>query len=244
MLSLCGIALACIVAEPAVGADVGGPFGAAPLPDAHGWAGCYLGAEGGGAWGMSRHDAINAGALSGDAITYDFGMTGSVFGGTLGCNYQTGIFVLGIEDDMSWTDKSGSAFDVPPFDPFVLSSTNENWIDTLRTRAGIARDQWLGYVTGGAAFAGTNVSVCNTLGCVNGSGTRVGWTIGAGVEYAVIDNWTLKVEYLYADFGTARYIGSATALPGGVTVVPRDVSLTDSIARVGVNYKFSFALPR
>ncbi len=229
---------ACIAACPAQAADIALPVYKAPPMSGYGWGGCYLGAEGGGVFGTSRQDAVNAGALSGDTITGAFGVSGSLFGGTVGCNYQRGNFVLGLEDDMSWTNMSGSTFDLPPFDPSTVSATKENWIDTLRARAGIAWDRWLGYVTGGAAFAGTSVSVCNALGCAGGSRTRAGWTLGAGVEYALLDHWSVKLEYLFADFGTASYINPAVALPGGFTVVTRDVSLSESIARIGVNYKF------
>ncbi len=233
---------ACIVAAPAWAADIAAPlYGAAPVIVPYNWTGCYLGAEGGGAWGTSRHDAVNDGTLTGQTITGDFGVSGSVAGGTAGCSYQTGSFVFGIENDLSWSNLNGSAFDVPPFDPNTVSATNQNWIDSLRGRAGLAWDRWLGYVTGGTAFAGTSVSVCNTLACASNSKTRAGWTIGAGVEYELIGNWTLKVEYLYANFGTTQYINPSAAVPGGFTVVTRDVPLSESIARVGVNFKFGAA---
>jgi outer membrane immunogenic protein len=228
-----------IIAYPALAADVGLPAYKAPPPLAfYDWTGCYLGAEGGGIWGTTRHDAANSGALTGQTITNDFAVSGSLIGGTVGCNIQRGNFVFGVENDLSWTNASGSAYDVPPFDPFTLSETKQNWLDTLRGRAGIGWDRWLGYITGGAAFTGTSASVCNSLGCVDDSQTRTGWTIGAGVEYSVLDNWTVKVEYLYANFGTARYVDPAVALPGGFTAVTRDVPLSESIARVGINYKF------
>ena len=70
---------------------------------------------------------------------------------------------------------------------------------------------------------------------------RAGWTVGAGVEYELIGNWTVKLEYLYANFGTAQYINPAVSLPGGFTVPTRDVPLSESIARIGVNYKFGAA---
>jgi outer membrane immunogenic protein len=226
----------CIAAPAAQAADISVPLYrpvAAYAP--YSWAGCYVGVEGGGAFGTSSHDA-NAAPLTGTTITGDFGIGGSLIGGTVGCNLQSGIFVFGVENDMSWTNTVGSAYDVPPFDPTTLSQTKMNWIDTLRGRAGITYDRWFGYVTGGAAFAGTNISVCNASGCVGDSKNRTGWTVGAGVEYEMIDNWTLKVEYLYANFGSPTYIGSGATL-GGVAVGPRSVPLSESIARVGVNLK-------
>lgn len=232
ILHVCVISLtACIAAHSAQAGD-GPAYEGPPVTATRVWSGCYVGAEGGGIWGLSRQDAVG-----GPAITGDFGITGSLVGGTIGCNYQTGSFVLGIEDDMSWTNTSGGAFDLPPFDPNTFSQTNENWIDTLRLRAGMPWDRWLGYVTGGAAFAGTSVNVCNTLGCVSDSATRIGWTAGAGIEYALMGRWSVKVEYLYANFGTASYINPATTI-SSFTFVTRNVTLSDNIARVGINYKF------
>ena len=236
---LVAIATAAAIAVPvAKAADISLPLYRPQATFApYSWAGCYLGIEGGGAFGNSRHDAVNAGALTGTTITGNFGVDGSLVGGTVGCNLQSGIFVFGMEDDMSWTNTVGSAYEIPPFNPTTVSQTKMNWIDTLRGRAGITYDRWFGYVTGGAAFAGTGISVCNVFGCVGDSKNRTGWTVGAGVEYEMIDSWTLKVEYLYANFGAATYIGSGSAL-GGFAVVPRSVPLSESIARFGVNYKF------
>jgi outer membrane immunogenic protein len=242
MLRLYGIGLAaCALALPARAADVAAPvYRPAAVIAPYSWTGCYLGAEGGGAWGTTRHDA--AGAPTGQTITGDFAVSGSVLGGTAGCNYQAGShFVFGIEDDFSWTNLNGSVFDAAPFDPNTISATKQNWIDTLRGRAGIAWDRWLGYLTGGAAFTGTSVSVCNSIACVSDSRTRAGWTVGAGVEYELIGNWTVKLEYLYANFGTAQYVNPAVSVPGGFTVLTRDVPLSESIARIGVNYKFGAA---
>jgi len=233
ILHVCVISLAACIAAQSAQAGDGPVYKAPPVIRTNVWSGCYIGAEGGGVWGLSRQDAVG-----GPTITGDFGTTGSLIGGTVGCNYQTDNFVLGVEDDMSWTNANGGTFDLPPsFDPNTFSQTYQNWIDTLRLRAGLPWDRWLGYVTGGAAFAGTGVSVCNTLGCVNDSATRIGWTAGAGVEYALMGQWTLKVEYLYANFGSASYVNPATTV-GGFTFVTRNVTLSDNIARAGINYKF------
>ena len=74
------------------------------------------------------------------------------------------------------------------------------------------------------------------------SQTRIGWTAGAGIEWeAWVDAWgalTVKVEYLHADFGSQRYFNPPTAI-AGVTIVSRDVKVTDDMARVGVNWKFN-----
>ena len=234
---LCGL-VACISATAARAADIALPlYRPGPVIATYGWAGCYLGLEGGGTFGTSRDEATNAGALSGVPITNTFGVDGSVVGGTVGCNLQSGNFVFGVENDLSWTSTVGSAYELPPFNPFTVSQTKMNWLDTVRGRAGYASGRWFGYVTAGAAFAGTSISVCNGFGCVGDSRDRVGWVLGAGVEYALIDSWTVKLEYLYANFGSPTYLGAGSTL-GGFPVVPRNVPLSESLARIGVNYKF------
>ena len=138
-------------------------------------------------------------------------MRGALAGGTVGCNYQVSTFVFGVENDFAWTNKSGSAPDIPPFNVRATSQTSEKWIDTLRGRLGVAWDRLLVYGTGGGAFADTAVNICSPLRCVGDSQSRTGWAAGAGIEYAVWANLSLKLEYLHADFGTAQYINPPVA---------------------------------
>jgi opacity protein-like surface antigen len=95
------------------------------VPPFFNWTGCYVGVEGGGNWGRSEQVA-RSGPFGGSSITGTFDLSGGIAGGTVGCNYQLGsTFVIGIENDISWTDKKGSAVDQPPFDPAATSSTRE-----------------------------------------------------------------------------------------------------------------------
>jgi outer membrane immunogenic protein len=78
------------------------------------------------------------------------------------------------------------------------------------------------------------------------SSTQVGWTIGAGAEYAITYNWTVKLEYLYYDLGDISYtvVGSYndpiyTGLNGtNVNSFTARHDVTGNIVRAGVNYKF------
>jgi hypothetical protein len=90
--------------------------------------------------------------------------------------------VIGIENDYSWTNKQGSAFNIPPFDPTTTSTTREKWIDTLRGRFGyIPWDRVMVYGTGGIAWAGTSVDVSNpAFGLFSESKVRTGWVVGVG----------------------------------------------------------------
>jgi len=231
-------------------ADLARPIYKAPVaapPVVYNWSGCYLGVEGGGNWGRSSHVArssVNAGLQ----ITGDFDLSGGLAGGTVGCNLQFSSFVIGIEDDFSWTNKSGSRNDVLPFNLNAVSTTREKWIDTLRGRAGYAWDRFLVYGTGGVAWAGSEVNVVNPVvaASVTDAQTRTGWVVGVGAEWAA---WTgawgalsFKLEYLHADFGTGTYINPPVPVPGG-TIVTRDVRLTDDIVRAGMNLKFNWWEP-
>jgi outer membrane immunogenic protein len=113
----------------------------------------------------------------------------------------------------------------------------------LRGRVGVAWDRFFLYGTGGVAFAGAGVNICATPGCVSDSETRTGWVAGVGGEWAAwtvpAGTLTFKVEYLYADFGSGRFIDAPVPLGGG-NVVPRDVKLTNGIFRAGVNWKFNW----
>ena len=225
------------------------PMPAAPVavPVVFDWTGCYLGVEGGGNWGQSEQIARSS-ANAGRTITGPFDLSGGIAGGTVGCNYQTGNFVIGLENDFSWTNKRGSVSDLPPFNVAAISSTREKWIDTLRPRFGYAWDRFMIYGTAGAAWAGTDVNVLGPVAPagVTDSQNRVGWTAGLGGEWAAwTAPWgavTFKLEYLHADFGTRQYVNPPVINAGG-TVVTRDVKLTDDMFRAGMNVKFNWGGP-
>src|ERR1700690_4329971 len=74
---------------------------------AYNWTGFYVGIEGGGAWGSSTHDFNPLGTHS------SFNVSGGLFGGTAGYNYQMGNFLAGIEGDLSWASSNGSTIGFP-----------------------------------------------------------------------------------------------------------------------------------
>jgi outer membrane immunogenic protein len=205
------------------------------------WTGCYLGVEGGGNWGRTSSTAVTSPnpADVGLLITNKYDLSGGLAGGTVGCNYQVSSVVFGVEGDISWTNKSGSAGEIPPFTPTTANYVKENWFDTARGRIGYAWNTLLLYGTAGGAFAGTNLNVCNVAGvCASDSQNRTGWVAGAGIEFGFLENWSVKLEYLHADFGTKNYLS-----PPVGTFNTRGVSLTDDVVRVGVNYRFNWGSP-
>ncbi|WP_027549707.1 outer membrane protein [Bradyrhizobium sp. Cp5.3] len=217
----------------------------APAPAGFNWTSCYVGVQGGGAWGKSEHVA-RAGNVSGPTITGMFDLSGTVAGGAVGCDFQIEKTVLGFENDASWTNKHGSAPDQPPFNVAATSSTREKWIDMFRGRIGYALDQFLIYGTAGVAFAGTDVTVSDPAGAVTESRTRTGLAAGLGAEWAAwTDTWgavSFKLEYVHTDFGSKRYFEARPPL-GAALVATRDVRLTDDIVRAGVNVRFNWDSP-
>jgi outer membrane immunogenic protein len=99
---------------------------------------------------------------------------------------------------------------------------------------GYAADRVLFYATAGGVFG----SIQTTFAGVGNTTTHAGWTAGAGIEVAVVDNWTAKVEYLYADLGTANVNCTTACVATLGFSATASVGLTANLVRVGVNYKF------
>jgi outer membrane immunogenic protein len=156
-------------------------------------------------------------------------------------------FVIGAENDFSWTNKRGTVNELPPFLATSTSTTREKWIDTFRGRFGYAIDRFMVYGTAGVAFAGTEIVAFNpAVGSFTDSKERTGWVVGVGGEWAFWStpwaDFTVKLEYLHAGFESKQYVTPPAVLAGG-TVVTRDVKLSDDMARVGVNVKFNWDGP-
>jgi outer membrane immunogenic protein len=191
------------------------------------------------------------------------GQTGFIGGGQAGYNWQTGAFVLGVETDFQGTtvsksfNQTGIPFSGPGVPPFLVGDNltvngkaSLDWLGTTRGRVGFVvtpDNRLMIYATGGVAYGGgsSNFSVFDaTTGSVfsgSPSSTRVGWTAGAGVEYALTNNWTIRGEYLYADLGSTNFqtVGNAAAatfFPG--VFASAKISYNASIVRAAVNYKF------
>jgi outer membrane immunogenic protein len=220
-------AIAALVGTPALAADLA--LKAPPPPPAWNWTGFYGGIEGGAGWGTSRQ-TDTSGVTSGD-----YSQSGGLIGGTFGYNWQMNHLVFGLEADLSWTGIDGSV-SVPgkcTAGGGTMCFTNMQWLNTDRARLGFAWDRYLVYVTGGLAGASINDGQlsCSTpiAGASCGTQTEWGGTIGGGLEAYLAPKWSVKLEYLYADFGTIKSY---------TVVIPVSVSERINILRAGINYHF------
>jgi outer membrane immunogenic protein len=258
-----GVALLALgLSVPAQAADMPVKY-VAPAP-VFTWTGCYVGVHIGYKWGTSsqtyggqRNGVPNAFLAAGTDLTGDYNVNGPVGGAQGGCNYQTGLWVWGVEVDGAWSSASGQASPtaalalVDPNASFRTFTTNERWLSTARGRLGWAADRWMWYVTGGAAWSGFDVN--NDLRLAANGGfpvrqpTRVnktGWIVGVGTEYALLGGWSVKSELLYANFGTLHYGDEPGVVNGCVAVnacYNADVKMHEYIWRVGMNYRFDWA---
>lgn len=190
----------------------------AEVAPAGNWTGFYLGGSIGYGWGkLDQKDVITS---SSDDIKPD----GFVGGLQLGGDYQfSNNVVLGALVDVYYS----SAKDTYQGGDYTTES-DLKYFGTGRVRAGYAIDKFLPYVTGGFAWANNKIDDSDYG---SDSQTHFGWTVGAGVEYAVTQNWSVKVEYLYSDFGSKTY-----TFPDSNSAY--DVGLKSQTATVGVNYRF------
>lgn len=206
-IALGAAALALLATAPARAADLTRP---APVPASvpapvFSWTGFYIGGQAGYGWG-SGADALGLAGVD---------PKGWLAGAQAGYNYQFANHVVaGIEADIAGGDISAGTLG--------LSSTLD-LLGTVRGRLGYAFGPVLPYVTGGFAWGNNAISIPGA----SQSQTLTGWTVGAGIEYALTEHWTAKTEYLYTDLGSKSY--DALGLSAGVT---------SQTAKFGINYKF------
>ena len=207
-----------------------------PLPPAFTWTGCYIGAHAGGGWGDKT---ISVPSLL-PGVSETGHVDGFLGGGQVGCNLQFGgNWVIGIEGEGSAADIRGDLTRT------ILGitgtgSAKTNWIASATGRLGWAWDRWLIYGKGGAAWAHDEYSVFIPVFPEQGSAseTRTGWTVGVGVEWAFWNNWSVKAEYDYYDFGTSSVILVGTFAGAPIAVPGVEIRQRISVGKLGINYRF------
>src|SRR4029079_16138392 len=227
------------------------------------WSGWYVGLNAGYSWGRSSVEYGQGPSdffgveTPGDVLALSTKLLPQSFigGGQLGFNYQTGVWVWGVEADIAWRDNEDSkSLVLNTLGDTLTLTANQRWVGTVRGRLGYApaaAPNWLIYATGGLAYGNFEHAVtqfCN-VGCsqtqtFSDSVTRAGWTVGAGTEFALNRNWSLGAEYLYMDFGKSTLAVAAAGVPPlpvpGTTFPATAVTFHDTshVARLKLNYRF------
>jgi outer membrane immunogenic protein len=219
-LLVAGIATTAFCGAPALAADM--PV-KAPAPFS--WDGLYVGVHAGYGWGDYKFTEV-AGLVPANARP-----SGWLGGAQIGYNVQFAPhWMLGGEFDLSWTDIRGSAF----FPGTALMPIGKvDSLGTARTRLGYIVDRTMLYATGGLAWAHTKSQEFAGAALIRDfDQSHFGWVIGGGLEYALDQHWSAKVEYLYADLGRSH--DNLIAAGGGD--IGQDLKI--STVKAGINYRF------
>jgi outer membrane immunogenic protein len=260
LLSVVGVSSLLIAAllNAASAADM--PVKAPPLtaPVVNSWSGWYAGLNAGYGWGSDGGVGITDDPPGSFAASFAAGQVprfvgdhpnGFVGGGQIGYNYQIDSnWLVGLEGDFSGTGiKSSGVYDYPVPGRRLNTTVSQSldWLATVRGRVGYVMDRLLVYGTGGAAFGEARESFgyvgLDDPFALNASASpvRTGWAAGAGVEYKVMRNISVKAEWLHYDLGKTSASGGG--LFGGV---PQPYGLTGTavtegdLLRSGVNFEF------
>lgn len=250
--------LAC---SSALAADL--PMKATPVPvQPASWTGFYVGANAG--YGNATEDqsirganpfgnaAVAIGLVPSAAATADDGW---LAGAQVGYNLQMGRVVYGVEADFQWANIKGSGSQVLTLQPVAVplslttqASAELEWFGTLTGRIGwLANDRVLIYGKGGLAYGSVNHTTSVTLNAPSplgasaagsASDTKIGWTLGAGIEAALQDGWSARAEYDYLDLGSTS-VSFGTSIAGVVPVgFASEQEHKFHLFRVGLNKKF------
>ncbi|MTI43653.1 outer membrane immunogenic protein [Roseibium hamelinense] len=190
-------------------------YDSTPVPAARfDWTGFYLGGNLGWGWGEFDNSSGPTGSFNSNA-------NGVQGGGHAGYNYAiTPNIVTGLEADFQFSDLSKTNFRNG-----VGVKTSSDWNSSVRGRLGYTFDRFMVYGAGGLAIADLKV---NADGAEE-STTAFGWTLGAGVEGAVTNNITARVEYAYQDFGRESFTLNGNRYRS---------DLDANLVRFGLSYKF------
>ena len=203
------------------------------------WTGFYVGAQGG--FAANRGSFTPLGPDIPDSLvlgqSYTANRTGATLGVLGGYNYQMANYVFGVEGDWNWVGAKASSV-ISGGGPATTIGFDVRWLATVRGRLGFTTGATLFYVTGGVAFADVNNSSFSLIpGGTNtdivDNTTRVGWTVGGGIEYMFAPHWTARVEGRYIDLGnhSLTYANGAGTYRGEF----RNSLVTGT---VGLAYKF------
>jgi outer membrane immunogenic protein len=214
------------------------------------WAGPYAGVYAGYAFGRadatSAFDSNTGFFYNWTGRPYGFDADGWLAGGTLGHNWQRGVWVAGVEAEIGYFDLQGAAIDPNhrpgfPHIPDTETKVGGEFHASLYGRVGRAIGPALFYLKAGGTLLNAKASTVDpccgsTLLWMYGNKTMLGWTAGGGVEWAVNPRWTVKFDYAYFDFGRIETAGPSSE-PN--EFYRQHIDVTAHAIKVGVNRRFA-----
>lgn len=241
-----------------VGAGVTAPALAADLPTrpyypppifapVYDWSGFFFGANAGWAadakcWGVTNDFGIpqvptaNAGCSRG---------SGGEVGGQIGYRWQWSYWVLGVEAQGDWSDLKGSRLSL--VNALVTNQSQVRGFGLFTGQVGYVWNNALVYLKGGAAVTSDKYDGMGTAtGIVfdRASETRLGGTLGGGIEFGLAPNWSIALEYDHLFMGSANNTFISTGLGvnnrAAAGVPSRTINIGENvdIGTVRVNYRF------
>jgi outer membrane immunogenic protein len=211
------------------------------VPPVFTWTGFYVGGNLGAAW---AHRDVTDSLLG---VNFNNGNNDGVFMGgvQLGYNWQIGYGVFGFEaefDGVANNNNNGTVI-IPAVGPIQVTANNR-WITTVAARFGVTNGYWLFYGKAGGGWVGTddftvtNLATGSSATISNNNSNNGGWLLGAGIEWAFLPNWSLKLEYDYLGLDSRTLVVPAGSFAGDTfTQSNRNVQML----KVGVNYLFNWS---
>ena len=236
--SLCLASVASIgLVQPVPAADV--PAKVSPSVASWNWAGMYIGGQSGLALAASRFANPFGSSIFGDIVR----MPGYLSGGQIGYNWQAENMVYGFDADVGLINGNGTNTCLAFSGNFNSANckVSPHTTGTFTGRVGTTIGSYgraLLYAKGGLAWTNDRVGVTNNNPLADGfatattNSTRIGATVGGGIEYAMTANWTARFEYDFLSFENRN----VTTPP--IYGIDLSASQTVHEAKVGVNYKF------
>jgi len=233
-LSILALAAAAVLACAGCASAADMPLKAPPAPaPAWSWTGLYTGVHVGGGWGSTSFlDNATGPIPPGSRETFD-SLRGPLGGTQAGFRWQLGRFVLGAETTLDWTNidqtiPTGSI----PF-PGENLKFNVTWMGTATGQLGFAWDRLLFYGKGGYAGGAANITI--SLPSVGNAASQSphlnGWTAGAGIDYMLLQNLSLGVEYDHYDMS---YNPFGAAIPASYTQLGGRVKIDAVMVRASI----------
>ncbi|WP_099831900.1 MULTISPECIES: carbohydrate porin [Methylosinus] len=215
------------------------------------WEGMHIGVNAGAGFPLSsggRLEGFGADAFGLAAPSHD--RAGASIGAQIGYDWRKGEIVYGVETDFNYLGLRRAAtglFAAPSsfgLGGYALTADeSSNSFMSLRGRLGRAYGPWLVYGTGGVAAGGwrgaSNLARLPSLALYSAplsQSSRMKYAIGAGVQRALGDHWSARLEYLYLNQQSQKQLYETAEATPPFLARQRSES---HILRFGLDYRFA-----